>query len=63
MPYLLALETISKPHFAVGQLTDKFSGRSRAMVKAVEGAGGQPLYQEFTGVDHDSDAEHAYSPF
>jgi predicted esterase/thiol-disulfide isomerase/thioredoxin len=35
--------------------------QSRDMIKAIQDAGGKPLYQEFIGVDHDSCANHAYA--
>ena len=35
--------------------------QSREMVRAIQEAGGKPLYQEFIGVDHDHSADHAYA--
>lgn len=35
--------------------------RSREMIEAIRKAGGQPLYQEFPGVDHNRCADHVYS--
>jgi predicted peptidase len=35
--------------------------QSREMVRAIQEAGGKPLYQEFIGVDHNHCAEHAYA--
>ena len=35
--------------------------QSRAMVRAIQEAGGKPLYREFIGVDHDHSADPAYA--
>jgi hypothetical protein len=35
--------------------------QSREMIKAIQQAGGKPLYQEFIGVDHNHCAERAYT--
>ena len=35
--------------------------QSREMVRAIQEAGGKPLYQEFIGVDHNHCADHAYA--
>ena len=35
--------------------------RSREMVRAIQDAGGRPLYQELTGVDHDGCADRVYA--
>ncbi len=35
--------------------------QSREMVRAIQEAGGKPLYQEFPGVDHNHSADHAYA--
>jgi thiol-disulfide isomerase/thioredoxin/dienelactone hydrolase len=35
--------------------------QSREMIRAIQNAGGRPLYQEFAGVDHDGCAERAYA--
>jgi len=40
---------------------DKTVEQSREMVRAIQDAGGKPLYQEFIGVDHNSCADHAYA--
>ena len=34
---------------------------SREMVRAIQDAGGRPLYTEFSGVDHDMCADRAYA--
>src|SRR5262249_47023547 len=35
--------------------------QSREMIRAVQNAGGRPLYQEFAGVDHDGCPDRAYA--
>jgi len=37
------------------------ASQSREMVRAIQEAGGKPLYQEFIGVDHNHCADHAYA--
>ncbi len=37
------------------------ASQSREMVRAIQEAGGKPLYQEFIGVDHNQCADHAYA--
>jgi predicted esterase/thiol-disulfide isomerase/thioredoxin len=37
------------------------AAQSREMVRAIQQAGGQPLYQEFIGIDHDQCASRAYA--
>ncbi len=37
------------------------ASQSREMVRAIQQAGGKPMYQEFIGVDHNHCADHAYA--